>query len=157
MTKALRETEKVFNKAKKQLLTLSERTFKAQTRERARLLRKIRAASARSKRLAAQVKTKSERLSNATTEKTAKALKKQIADLKELRTEVRAEAKDMRAELAAVRVDLASARQHLSRALHVDKAMAAFEKQRENAAKRVARRKKARKKAAIQPEPLSLP
>lgn len=160
MTKALSEAEKFFDRAKKKFVTLSERTTKALTRERDRLLRRIKATNARGKRLALQIKTKTERLSKATTAKTTKTLKQQIAALKKLRAEAREEAKNLRAELAAVRADLASARQHLSRALHADKAMEAFQKQREKVSKRVAKkkkRKKAKKGTAIQPRPLSVP
>jgi uncharacterized phage infection (PIP) family protein YhgE len=140
MPRALREADQAFNQALKQFVTLCERTARTLTRERDRLSRQLKAASARGKRLVVQAQTKAERLSKATTEQATDMLKKQIAELKELRAEAREEAKEIRAKLAGVRVDLASARQHLSRALHADKAMAAFEQQFEKAVKRITKR-----------------
>jgi len=160
MNRALREAEKTFDQARKRFLTLSERTIKALTRERDRLWRKVKATNARSKRLALQIRAKTERLSKTTATKTKSTLQKQLTDLKKMRAEAREEAKNLRAELAAARADLGSARHHLSRAAHIDKAMSAFEKQREKASNRVAKKrkkKKVKKSNAIQPGPLSVP
>ena len=99
-----------------------------------------------------QIKNKAERLSKATTKKAKDTVKKQISALKKLRAQAREEGRDLRTELAAVRADLANARQHLSRALHMDKALAAFESQRQKAAKSIAKmrkKQKSRKSKAI--------
>jgi len=147
MPKALKAAESTFDQARKQLVRLSKQTTKALTRDRDRLLRQLRAVNARNKRLAARAQTKMQRLSKTTAKKAAKALKGQIAELKKLRAEAREEAKDFRAKLATVRVDLANARQYLSRGLHADKAMAAFERKLKKTAKRI-KKTRIRKKSA---------
>lgn len=143
MPKALKAANKALNQAQKQFLTLCKRSAKTLTRERDSLARRIRSARARSKRLLLQLQAKAERLSKATSKQAADMLKKQIAELKNLRAEAREEAKGIRANLTKVRIDLVSARQHLSRALHTDNALAAFERQFEKLAKRVTKKKKA--------------
>jgi hypothetical protein len=140
MPKALQAANKALGQAQKQFLTLCKRSAKTLTRERDSLARRARSARARNKRALVQLQAKAVRLSKTTSKKAAKVLKKKIADLQNLRVEARAEAKDIRGHLAKVRVDLVSARQHLSRALHTDKALAAFERQFAKVAKRVAAR-----------------
>ena len=149
MTKELSASEKAFNQAKKQYVNLSQRTTKALTRERNRLARQLKIANARSKKIRAQIDTKRERLTKTARDKTAAAIKAQIKELRQVLAEARDKTRGMRSELAAVRADLASAGDHLSRALHVDKAMAALEKQWARAARSKAKKKPVAKKKAV--------
>ena len=148
MPSALIEANKALSQVRKEFLTLCKRSAKTLNRERSALSRQVKAARARSKRLLIQLQAKARRLSKATTKQASDMLEKQVAELKKLRVEARAEAKAVRAKLATVRVDLASARQHLAQALHAEKAMAAFERRRVTVAKRVTKKKKKVRKAA---------
>ncbi len=148
MTQELSASEKAFNRAKKQFVTLSRRTTKALTRERNRLARQLKKANARTKRFRAQIDTRRERLTKTATDKAAATIKAQIKALRQELAEARETTRGIRSELAAVRADLASARDHLSRALHVDKAMAALEKQWARATRRKAKKKPATKRKA---------
>ena len=147
MPKALKAANTALASAQKHFLTLCKRSAKALTRERDSLARRIRSTRGRRKRLLVQLQAKAARLSKATSKKATTMLKKQIAELKNLRAEAHAEAKGVRANLAKVRVDLASARHHLSRALHTDSALAAFERQLKKAAKRVTKNRSRRRAA----------
>ena len=154
MTKELSASEKAFNQAKKQFVNLSQRTTKALTRERNRLARQLKKANARSKKIRAQIDTKRERLTKTAGDKTAATIKAQIKELRQVLAEARDNTRGIRSELAAVRADLASAGDHLSRALHVDKAMTALEKQWARAARSKAKKRPvAKKKAAAKKKP----
>ena len=148
MTQELSASEKAFNQAKKQFVTLSQRTTKALTRKRDQLARQLKKANARTKKIRAQIDTRRERLTKTATAKAAATIKAQIKQLRQVLAEAREKTRGIRSELAAARVDLASARDHLSRALHVDKAMAALEKQWARPARRKAKKKPAAKKKA---------
>ncbi len=148
MTKELSASEKAFNQAKTQFVNLSQRITKALTRERNRFARQLKKANARSKKIRAQIDTKRERLTKTAGGKAAATIKAQIKELRQVLAEARDKTRGIRSELAAVRADLASAGDHLSRASHVDKAMAALEKQWVRAARSKAKKKPAAGKKA---------
>ena len=154
MTKELSASEKAFKQAKTQFVNLSQRITKALTRERKRFARQLTKANARSKKIRAQIDTKRERLTKTAGGKAAATIKAQIKELRQVLAEARDKTRGIRSELAAVRAGLASAGDHLSRALHVDKAMAALEKQWARAARSKAKKKPAAgKKAAAKKKP----
>ena len=156
MTKELSASEKAFKQAKTQFVNLSQRITKALTRERNRLARQLKKANARSKKIRAQIDTKRERLTKTAGGKATATIKAQIKELRQVLAEARDKTRGIRSELAAVGADLASAWDHLSRALHVDKAMAALEKQWARAERSKAKKKPAsKKKAATKKKPAS--
>jgi colicin import membrane protein len=149
MTKELSASEKAFNQARKQFVNLSQRTTRALTRERNLLARQLKKANARSKKIRAQIDTKRERLTKTAGDKAAATTKAQIKKLRQVLAEARDDTRGIRSELAAVRADLASAADHLLRALHVDKAMVALEKQWARAARGKGKKKPAARKKAV--------
>jgi hypothetical protein len=149
MTKEVSASEKAFNQAKKQFVNLAQRTARALTRERNQLARQLKKANARSKKIRAQIDTKRERLTKIAGDKAAATIKTQVKELRQVLAGARDKTRGIRSELAAVRADLASAGDHLSRALHVDKAMARLEKQWARAERSKAKKKTTSKKKSV--------
>jgi adenylate kinase len=146
MTKELVQQQSALEQARKRLLALANRTTKALDSQRKRLTRDIERANKRAARARDQIVIKTERLTKTTKGQIERRIKKEIADLKETRAAALAEAKVTRAELTKVREDLVSAKDHLSRALHIDKAFAAVDKKLSGLRKKKASKKKVVKK-----------
>lgn len=123
--------------------------------------KEITRANTRAKRARADLQKKSERLANTTATKAKRELRKQISKLEKMLDGARSDATQLRKDLAPVMTDLANARDHLSHALHVDRAMAKIRRQlgskpkaKKKAKKKVTKKKApARKKAAKKKAP----
>ena len=129
MSKDIAAKQTALRQAKRELVTLTDRTTKALTRERNRLTRELKRANARVKRTRVQLRKKADRLARSTKATVGRELKGQIGKLEKMLEAAQAEANTLRKDLVPVRKKLADARSHLSHALHLDKAMATLEKE----------------------------
>ena len=160
MSKELSELEKTLQQTKKQFLATAKRATKELDHRRKALRKDIARANTRAKRARADLQKKSERLANTTATKAKRELKKQIRKLEKMLDGARGDAAKLRKDLGPVMDDLANARDHLSHALHVDRAMAKIRRQfsgkpkakkkakKKKVTKKKATKKKAKKKAA---------
>ena len=155
MTKELSELEKQLQQTKKQFLASAKRATRELDRRRKALRKDIARANTRAQRARADLQKKSERLANTTATKAKRELKKQIRKLEKMLDGARSDAAQLRKDLGPVMTDLANARDHLSHALHVDRAMAKIRqklggkpKAKKKAKKKKVTRKKATKKKA---------
>jgi DNA anti-recombination protein RmuC len=139
-------------RAKLKDLRIAERDFvKAAKQANAKLSRdldrinaKLKQANARVKRAQEQLKIEAKQLattSKSTAARTRIEFQSQVAKLKATISKAKDEARKTRSELVLVWKELAEARQHLSHALHIDKAIVRVEDA-------IAERRTARKKAA---------
>jgi hypothetical protein len=144
----LNELEKTLQNTKKQFLTTAKRATRELDRQRKGLRKGIDQANARTKRAGLQLQRKTERLATTTANKAKRELKKQIRSLEKALEGARDDAVELRKDLAPVMEDLANARDHLSHALHIDRALAKVRRQLigKPAAKKKATKKKAAKK-----------
>ena len=148
MTREVASAERLFQKARKDFVTLASRTLRTLTRESSRLRRELSRANKRVARLRAQQTRRARKLAKTTTAATRRRLKTQLRKLSKGLDEAVAEASNARALLRPVVEQLNSARVYVGRATGVDKLIKKVERDWQEAGRRARAKRRAEERAA---------
>ena len=147
MTREVASAEKLFQKARKDFVTLASRTLRTLTRESSRLRRELSRANKRVARLRAQQTRRARKLAKTTTAAARRRLKTQLRKLSKGLDEAVAEASNVRNLLKPVVEQLESARVYVGRATGVDKLIKKVERDWQEAGRRARAKRRAEQSA----------